>query len=492
MEDFNLNEDIEMVKNIEEPMDPSSYELWRQGISNVIVGIILNFFTLNFLGLNIILPIVGLILIYMGISRLRSYNKDFDEVYRWGMYFLITKSFSMVMGASALNVGYGGILLGIAIMLINVNFIIKLRTAINNVYLEKGVQKKRDPFLQLILFYIVVLIGTLTVFALLPVLVILVFIWSIVIIVDLVKYKNETIELKVVIEDGPEDGKLLKQVGLTTFLLLVLTIGTMVISMHDFSAGDVRQAAPITNTETRDRLLADGVSPWLVDMLSNSELNEIEGYTDFSRFDHIQLATGESMTTSSYSPEIEVTDENLSSPYVQTFYFAKPDGTITFLQGMNWKEKAPLWKSAIATGLNPERGYVLNDDRKYILSSKLMYEKDGEEYEKSLNNILKDSEHILINSVMGIDSSVDYVSEFNFPFGTENGRIYSFGKFMNESTNGELGSVDFRYLKNDSFLKYPYQSAKVQIENAGMGNSNLIYFYSYYAPDSMVELPVAP
>lgn len=176
--------------------------VWKDAISKIIIGIILNFFVLNFLGLNIILPMIGLIFTYMGINSLKNHNQAFNKVYIWGLILVLTKAASLIFGAFSKELSPAGFLFGIAVTLINVGYIHYLRTAINGMYVEKNVYRKRDPLLQIIIFFIVVLVGTLTVFLAVPLLAVLVFIWAITIIVDLVKFRNETIELPVVVNES--------------------------------------------------------------------------------------------------------------------------------------------------------------------------------------------------------------------------------------------------------------------------------------------------
>ncbi len=453
------SQNIEDVITEEISVDPEAYVTWRNGISNIITGIIFNFFTISILGLHFILPVIGLIKIYIGISKLRHYNNDFEATYKWGMVFVLTKTISIIMGASPLNVGPGGILLSIAIVLINVGFISKLRTSINNVYLEKGVEKKRDPLQQLVMFLIVALIGTATVFVFIPILTILVFIWAITIVVSLINYKNETSGLKVIVENKLIDSSLYKQIALFSVAALLLTMGTMLISMHDFSSGDIRDTLAITNTATKNKLIEDGVESWLVDMLSDEELAQLEGYVDFN-------------------VKMQSIGDRKSAIVVEMNYFEMPDGIMYYLQGLKWIRGSTNWKSALTynnTQLPIIKDYDNNGATRqeiedFVIISKLMYEKDGVEYERNLENKLKDGQVIFSNSnLMGINMGASHLYEFNFPFNSENNRIFTLTKYKKLSNSYDNNYVDSRLLKNDSPLMYPYKSPATQFE--GMGNN---------------------
>ena len=70
---------------------------------------------------------------------------------------------------------------------------------------------------------------------------------------------------------------------------------------------------------------------------------------------------------------------------------------------------------------------------------------------------------------MGINMGDSHLYEFNFPFNSENNRIFTLTKYKKLSNSYDNNYVDSRLLKNDSPLMYPYKSPATQFE--GMGNN---------------------
>ena len=62
------------------PPDDIAYEVtpWRKAINRILTGFALGAITLNFLGLNYLLPAIGMILTILGFRTLRKENKWFN------------------------------------------------------------------------------------------------------------------------------------------------------------------------------------------------------------------------------------------------------------------------------------------------------------------------------------------------------------------------------------------------------------------------------
>lgn len=72
--------------------------LWQQTYENILVGMGMCVITLNFLLLNYILPSIGILMIFLGLRRLRRENRWFRSAYGLAGIKLLLTIFLLIVG----------------------------------------------------------------------------------------------------------------------------------------------------------------------------------------------------------------------------------------------------------------------------------------------------------------------------------------------------------------------------------------------------------
>lgn len=79
------------------PVDQKT-SLWQQTYENILVGMGMCVITLNFLLLNYILPSIGILMIFLGLRRLRRENRWFRSAYGLAGIKLLLTIFLLIVG----------------------------------------------------------------------------------------------------------------------------------------------------------------------------------------------------------------------------------------------------------------------------------------------------------------------------------------------------------------------------------------------------------
>lgn len=449
----------------------SNNTIWRDSIGIIFWGILLGFFNTNILGLSVILPIISIGLIYSGACLLRYHNSDFKEVYKWLLIYITSRLLLMILIGTEFNENILALIFSGIVTIIYIKFLIELKDAIDNIYKKLDVIPPKSALSKYIIFNTITLIGTFTFLLLIPFIAIPIVIWLIFIFFDLYKYKNILQKLDINVEDRNQIPYVKKNVfiGVITFSLL-LTV-TLFLSYFSFYNDNVVVNKPNEYVEVKSKLVEDGVSDWLVDMLSDDELILINNYTDIKIFDNYVVGGRISNTEN-------ITSERIT---IQTIYLQQSEGIVYYLQGLNCKEHPINWNSSIfyITGYN---NLIL--DEKFLESSKLFYEKDGKTFERLLSDSLLKEGAIIYNRNK-ISGPADLMVEFNFPFNSTENKLFVLGKLKFADSQNQLAYVYSTPIVRESPMIYPFKSFKAELESNVNSNNPILldiiteYFYDW-------------
>lgn len=137
-----------------EPVNP-----WQKPLSSITWGFIFTVMTFNFLYLNYILPIIGVVLLFLGFYDLRKINKDFRVAWKFSILNLILQILNLIYIITPLHIKFDNTAVIIIFnMAFQVAFLFIFRSGTGKIFKEANLIPEKDPILWLVIWKFVVLI----------------------------------------------------------------------------------------------------------------------------------------------------------------------------------------------------------------------------------------------------------------------------------------------------------------------------------------------
>ncbi len=172
----------------------TSNEHWRKSISFLLMGLMLNLFRIPLLFLDIILPIIGFVFMFLGANQLRRLNSEFQNVY----YLIVIQIVVLILGSLIKSSGFMSLLFWWIKAGLQLVIIYNIKNAVALAYRSVGREPSRDPFLALIVWVVVTTILN-SMFLLQVLLFIPLIIAFVYLVFDFNKFRLETMELDVLV-----------------------------------------------------------------------------------------------------------------------------------------------------------------------------------------------------------------------------------------------------------------------------------------------------
>ena len=145
--------------------DSDRIDPWKRSIYPILWGLALTLVTLNFWYLDIILPAVGVALMYVGLRSLRRENGQLRWAWIISIIRIITFCASCCIEVSPLmaqaaryRVNEVSWVVGLAFSILILVQLILIRSGIRRIFREHDVESHRDPLLWVIIWYILILV----------------------------------------------------------------------------------------------------------------------------------------------------------------------------------------------------------------------------------------------------------------------------------------------------------------------------------------------
>lgn len=126
-------------------------ELWRKSISYLFIGLMLNLFRVPLLFLDVILPVVGFVFMFLGANQLRDVNTEFQNVY----YLIFIQIIVLIVDRVFKWNGFFAFLFWWIKAGLQLAIIYQIKNAVAKAYRTVGRTPSTDPFLALMIWVVV-------------------------------------------------------------------------------------------------------------------------------------------------------------------------------------------------------------------------------------------------------------------------------------------------------------------------------------------------
>lgn len=136
---------------------------WSKPMSNITWGFIFTIITFNFLGLQYILPTLGVVLLYIGFHDLRKENKALNAAWIFSIINMVLQVLNLIYISTPMSVNFkssGAV--GFILTVFQVSFLLIFREGLKMVFEKADRNPTRDPLLWMAIWRIIVLICAIT------------------------------------------------------------------------------------------------------------------------------------------------------------------------------------------------------------------------------------------------------------------------------------------------------------------------------------------
>lgn len=134
-------------------------QFWNNTINNITLGFMMSALTLNFWGLQYILPSIGAVLLYIVFRNLKQENKFLYSTWIFSIVNMIINMTNLIYLTTPLNVKFEYTLVKTLILTaFKLIFLIAFREGIKNIFHNNNKKLNRYPILMLIIWNILVVI----------------------------------------------------------------------------------------------------------------------------------------------------------------------------------------------------------------------------------------------------------------------------------------------------------------------------------------------
>lgn len=429
---------------LNEPSNP-----WHNPIKDITWGFIFTMMTLNFRGLQYILPIIGAGLLYIGFYDLRKENRELNNAWIFSIINMLANILSLIYGNTPLSVNFrNNTIMIIALTVFHVSFLIVFRKGLKKVFEKGDIRPRKDPILRMIIWRVSILVFAITElgklwFISIPV--ILFYFYNFILLykvckeLEKVKFENlnNTVRLK-------SKNHVLKYIigCIFIFILCSLVSNHIRLNSEEFTFPKTSQ--------TRDMLVNMGLPEEIIKDISDSEVDMLKDatYVDVSSemlmFDSKEKTVKEKFGT--YKTIQEPGEINLKSTII---YVELKDDSMYGIEYFQWVGGNAYWHDGFK---------ITGTEKLELINGKLLYEKNGTNYSATIprlkNEIISESDWFgNENQFKAIAGAV------NYPFGSDNQRGYVFYR-LNMRDRVWAGSNILNYIHYRSPFRSPYEETE--------------------------------
>lgn len=452
---------------------------WKKAIKRTLIGLGLSTITLNFYYLNYILPLIGAMLIILGVRALRNESKQFR------LFYIATAVRSVyIMTVFSLNTTIDFQMPDylIAVKLTFAFFYIVLFCrALYSVEKKSGIEPRKTPMVALVIWHAALTFLGVTEYSgfIIPWAMIIVFVF---IIVNLNKISKEIDKIGYSIENSPVK----IPDGILTALLAVILVAGLGCGYAfggsytmQWELKDKNEHAEVQ--EVKDNLIELGFPERVLDDMTAEDILACKGATlvvvderqvPFNKGREEKVITEYSETTHIHiSTHYDVKEMTVTGVGVRLSEADDEEGDWQLIHHFCW-DVNPGFYGTESIQLWP--AYRDNYDwwSKNEVTGRVLYTKDGDDYVAPFYSL--GGETYTSNSVIfGTETNTDVFAAFSLPNNGERQRGYL--------TYGITGNVSYiidswvNYTHQKTFLQYPAITAK-QHRQSGAWNKNFTFF----------------
>lgn len=425
---------------------PPPVNPWNNALSLIAWGYVLRTVKLNFLLLNLILPIAADLMVATGTRQLSGENEWYARAWRQALLLMAVHTVGLALQGTSLAQSWLGTLVGLVALAIELGYLWMLRRAVQETFVRTGREQHSDPLkwlmLCLVLFSAIGLLKILdnTVFALFALLV----------------YYTLFYRLGTLFR-GMEDEALPEPLadGITNDRLAVLYIGTCVVLV---TAGCVLGNRPwlrerplpvVTATAARSHLLELGAPEKVLRDVDDDDLQLLGSAVRVRSFEEaLQFGSQEAMFAGRHVMQ------------VCTVFIELPGMEVAVLHHLSWRDGGLFWQDGLdAVGIQPAE----------VLSGQLLYEKDGRPRAAAIPRLSSATDSV--QDWFGAHQSNRVAGAFGYPLGAQNRRATLLYR-MQLQDNDYSCPILLNYLHMEHPFRWPYTKSEALLSQGWFSFEN--------------------
>lgn len=440
---------------------------WSRAMNQLIWGLILTTVTLNFFGLQYILPPIGAFLTYIGIRSLRKENRFF----RWALLLSVAQLISCPLWTGILATPFAeglGLTWGIVSLICRCAMFYCLRRALREVFAKSGLSQPKDPFLWALVWTVVTAAAALSPLS---------DSWIVFLIL--------VMGYGCVIHSLWQVGNILGDAGYRVVnapvkisagwaaLLYSLCCLAVVFSCGFFASRQELKPMPYAAAESspvRQELLNSGFPKEILQELSDEDAALLSGaihidtVSELLMFDPVETISGARIYN-------EPGKKNLSAVTVSA---ELPGNQIYILHFFSWEGAFPPQNDGFT---------IWGEEGIQLISGKLIFEQDGQRFSAPIPR-LSCQESAKSSAFLGSYRQVTVTGGVQYPFGADSPRGYLLYR-LDLPAEQWLGCTCFNYLHSSLPFFLPYGLPEEKILSGG--ESYRQHYSCFYLKDYREE-----
>ena len=467
-EEFN-NEWSEVSVNLDEKY---GYNPWRKSMRNITVGFIFTVMTFNFLGLQYILPTLGVGLLYIGFHDLRNENKALNVAWIFSVINMVLNVLNLIYINTPMSVNFKSSNTIVFIFTIfEVSFLLIFREGLKMIFEKEDINPTRDPLLSMVIWRIIVLICAITQlgnawFIFIPLLFFYFYIFY-----SLYKSSDDLVGINYSpskVNWRISSRKLVWRYTLScAFIVIICCLASNNIKLDstEFIIADF--------SEKRDKLIDLGFPNDILKDISDEEVDIlqeavfVESFKELLMFDYkeeiIESNLGVTTTEKPGKNNLEAT----------SIYVELKDNRMYGIEYFEWKDGNAYWHDGFA---------ISGSERLELINGRLLYEKSRINYFAPIPRLKGGI--ITESDLFGYENQSDKITgAVNYPFGSYRQRGYVFYR-LDIRKDVWTGCTLLNYTHYSNPFRIPYSEAE---QNKLMFSDNLRQHYTNFKTKACSE-----
>ena len=421
----------------------------RKSMSNIIWGFIFTIMTFNFLGLQYILPTLGVGLLYIGFRDLRKENKALNAAW----------IFSIInMGLHVLNLIYINIPMSVnfkinsviifIVSVFQVSFLLVFRKGLKNIFQKADTNPTRDPLLWLVIWSVIVKICAITELG---------SIWFIFIPLLFFYFYSFRSLYRLsadLVGSNYRPSKVILRISSKKFVWGYIIVCAFIVAICCVVSNNIRidsrEFITADHSEKRDKLIDLGFPEDILNDISDDEVDVlqdaifVESSKELLMFDYKEENIKNDL--GGYTTKKKPGKSNLEATII---YIELKDNRMYALEYFEWKDGSAYWNDGFA---------ISGSEKLDLINGRLLYEKNGISYFASIPRLK--SGMVTESNLIGYEDQADKITgAVNYPFDSDRERGYVFYR-VDIRKDVWLGCNILNYTHYSNPFRIPYSETE--------------------------------
>lgn len=421
---------------------------WRKPMSNIIWGFIFTIVTFNFLGLQYILPTVGVGLLYIGFRDLRKENKVLNVAWIFSIINMVINVLNLIYISTPMSVNFksnGWIVFILTVF--QVSFIIIFREGLNRIFENAHIKPTRDPLLGLVIWKIIILICAITQLGNIWLIFIPLLFFYFYIFYSLYRLADDLLGINF------RNSERIFKISSKMFLLIYMIVCTFIVGICGVVSNNIRLDSTEFITpelsEKRDMLIDLGFPEYILKDILDDEVDMLQDaiFVEYSKellmFDYKEETIESNLGGVTNISTIQKPGKNNLEATI--IYVELKDNRMYAFEYFDWKDGGAYWHDGFTIGGNV---------RLELINGRLLYENNGISYFAPIPRLK--SRMAIESDLFGDEIKSDKITgAVNYPFGSDRQRGYVFYR-LDIDKDRWAGAILLNYTHYSNPFRIPY------------------------------------